>query len=403
MSIEVVKCWGAFKPGNIELPKDSSPLRVPSTSESISTLPKQEGFRFFGSSRDGWSPARVRAANAECWAYQRAARQATIVESAASAKDYEGPEPGSTLEDTRIYTQFKDGKYRYWGVKDLDMTMEEFWARNDPDNLRELIANQDSGPLPASAELTSSKSPSPRPRTASKSKRRQATPDGPKHRVTKPVMVTPASKKGIRKSLTCNIEGRYPEIYEQIQDVSNSSAEEGTVVTNLFGTRWPDKAERSQTISGVNSSTSTPSTTKIAARGRLRKIQSDKAVRSQTISGVNSSTFNPSTTKTPARGRPRKIQSEFIDSSSSNSADSPSSMREDPPKRKRGRPTKEKYPTKSWDLHGSYGSNEKQKRPNFESKAKVTKPKLTNHRPIALSVHMMCTRARGPAENLPRF
>ena len=402
MSIEVVKCWGAFKPGNIELPKDSSPLRAPSTSESISTLPKQEGFKFFGSSRDGWSPARVRAADAECWAYQRAARQATIVESAASAKDYEEPEPGSTLEDTRIYTQFKDGKYRYWGVKDLDMTMEEFWARNDPDKLRELIANQDSGPLPASAALTPTKSSSPRPRTASESKRRQATPEGPKHRVTKPAMVTPASKKGTRKSLTSNIEGRYSEIYEQIQDVSNSSTDDRTVVKNRFGTRGPDKAESSQTISGVNSSTSTPSTTRTAARGRPRKIQSDKAVRSQTIIGVNSSTFNPSTTKTAARGRPRKIQSEFIDSSS-NSAGSPSSMREDPPKRKRGRPAKEKYTTKLQDLHGSYGSNEKQKRPKAESKAKVTKPKLTNHRPIAPSVHMMCTRARGSAEDLPHF
>ena len=153
MDIEAVKCWGMFKPGNVELPRDSSPLRAPSTSEGILTLPKQDGFKIVSSSRDGWSPARIGAADAECWAFQKAARQAMLAESAAWAKDYEGPEPGATLEDCRIYTKLKNGKYRYWGVKDFDMTMEEFWARNDPDNTRELIANQDSGHLPTQLNL----------------------------------------------------------------------------------------------------------------------------------------------------------------------------------------------------------------------------------------------------------
>ena len=226
-----------FKPGNVELPRDSSPLRAPSTSEGILTLPKQDGFKIVGSSRDGWSPARIRAADAECWAFHKAARQAMMAESAAWAKDYEGPEPGATLEDCRIFTKLKNGKYRYWGVKDFDMTMEEFWARNDPDNTRELIANQDSGHLPTPAELTPSKIPWPRPCTASRSKGREETPDGPKYRVTNPAIVTPASKNGIRESVAGNIEVSDPEIDEQIQDISNSSTEERTVGTNSFGTR----------------------------------------------------------------------------------------------------------------------------------------------------------------------
>ena len=483
MPVEMVKCWGMLKPGNIELPTDNSPLRAPSTSESISTLPKPEGFRFFGSSRDGWSPARVRAVDAECWAYQRAARQATIVESAALAKDYEGPEPGATDEDIReplkmparvvkccglfrpqdidpwlftgispprspvseskpsvfqekgfrfagssrdrwsparvraanaecqafhqaaqqaaldetaawakenqgpepgatdedirIYTQLDNGEYRYWGVQDLDETMQEFWARNDPDNTRERIAYQDSGPLPTIAKLTPSKSPPPRPRTASNSKRRQETPEGPRHRFAKPAMVTPTSKKSIRKSLASEIEDRDSTIDEQIQDISNRSNKEPTVVTNVLGISWLDQAEMSQTISGVNSSTSNSLTMKAASTSSTRKAA--------------------------ARGRPRKIRSGVVDSASSNPANWPMSTREDPPKRKRGRPAKEKYPIKSQDLPRSHGSNEKQKRPKAESKAKVTKPKPRNGRPIAPSFHKMRTRARGSAENLQRL
>ncbi len=368
MPVEVVECQGMFRPGEIKLSTDMSPPQTP-VSESKPTVLKNEGFKIIGSSRDGWSPARVRAADAECWAFQRAARQAAIKRSAAWAKVYEGPEPGATDEDIRIYTKLEDGEYKYWGVKDLDMTMEEFWARNDPDNTRERIADQNSGPLPATAKPTSSKSPSPQPRTASRSKRCQETPEGnPKHRVAKPTIVTPASKKSKRKSLASKVEGRDPEIDEQIQDIASSSTKERTVAMYPSGAERADQAERSQSISGINSSTSTPSTR-----------------------------------KTAARGRPRKIQPGVVDSASSKAADRPTSMREDPPKRKRGRPAKEKYPTKSQDLHRSYGSNEKQKRPQAESKARVTKPKLKTDRPIAPSFHKMRTRARGPAENFQRL
>lgn len=247
MDIEAVKCWGMFKPGDIELPRDSLPLRAPSTSEGISTLPKQDGFEIFSSSRDGWSSACIRAADAECWAFQRAARQAMMVESAARAKDYEGPEPGATLEDTRMYTKLKDGKYRYWGVKDFDMTMEEFWARNDPENTRELIANQDSGLLPAPAEPASSKSSSPQPRTASRSRVREKTPDGSEYGVTYPTIVTPASRNGIRESSAGNLEVSDPEIDEQIQGISNSSTEERTIGTHICHIDYETSGKRKAT------------------------------------------------------------------------------------------------------------------------------------------------------------
>ena len=72
-------------------------------------------------------------------------------------------------------------------------------------------------------------------------------------------------------------------------------------------------------------------------------------------------------------------------------------MKEDPPKRKRSRPAKLQ------DLHKPYGSDKKAKRPKAGSLVKVTKAKPKIGRPIAPSSHKMCTRARGPAENIPRF
>ena len=369
MPPKVVKCWGTLKPITLMPPMDSSPPRAPSTSESNYTLLNYKDFKVISSSRDGWSPARIRAAAAERWAFHEAAERAEEEESAAWAKDYEGPEPGATDEDIRIYTEAEGGEHRYWGVQDPDMTMEEFWARNDPDNTRELLADQNSGPLPATATSTSSKSPSPRPHTASSPKRHQKTSAvSLKNRVAKAGIVTPASKKGTQKSLASKIEGNHLDNHGQTRDIANSSIQERTIARYPLEARRPDKAERSQTISGVNSSMSTPPTK-----------------------------------ETAAKGRPRQIQPGVIDSPPTKNAYPLTSRTEHPPKRKRGRPAKEKHPTNSQDLHRSYVSNGKQKRPQAESKAKVTKAKLKNDRPTAPSFHKMRTRARGPADNSQQF
>ena len=219
-------------------------------------------FEVISSSQDGWSPARVRAADAEYRAYRRATRQAALEEKPAWAKHYEGPEPGATKEDLRVYTEV-DGEYRYWGVRDLNEMIEEFGARKDLDNITQRIAKQDSNTLPALAKLTPAERPSPRPHTASRSKRRQETPEVARRRVTKPAIVTPASNK---RSKDLKID-------EQIQDVANRSTKEPTVVPCPCGGGWPDGAERPQTISGVNSSASHQSTTKSTVRGRPRKVQ----------------------------------------------------------------------------------------------------------------------------------
>ena len=208
---------------------DSSlPARAQSTFESNSNLLNYKDLKFTSSSRDGWSTTRVRAANAEALTWREAAQREQDEEAAAWANVPFEPEPGATTKDIRVYTKLGDGQYKYWGVQDLDETMEEFWARVDPDNMREYE----------------------------------------EYGVTYPAIVTPASTNGTSESSACSIEIRDPETDKQVQDISHSSTEERPVETNLFGTMWPDN---SQTISSVNRNISAFSTIKPVARGRPRK------------------------------------------------------------------------------------------------------------------------------------
>ena len=127
MPLRVVDCCGLFRPQDIDpkLLTGISPPRTP-VSESKFSIFQEKYFEFTGSSRAGWSPARVRAADAECRAFHEAAQQAAVERQAARAKEYQGPEPGATKEDIRLYTKLGDGEYRYWGVQKLDETIEEF-------------------------------------------------------------------------------------------------------------------------------------------------------------------------------------------------------------------------------------------------------------------------------------
>ena len=356
MDVQVVKSQGMLRPGNIEPPTDSSlPARAQSTFESNSNLLNYTDIKLTSSSRDGWSTARVRAPNAEALTWREAAQREQDEEAAAWANVAFEPEPGATTKDIRIYTKLGGGEYRYWGVQDLDETMEEFWARIDPDNTRGRLAN---GILPAPAIPTSSKSASPRPNTASRSNgRRKAPTVNSKHRVEKPAIVTQGRQKGIRKALPNKIEGKVLGMYDQTQDLANGTTQEPTVATVSLGPSWPDKAGSSHPTNCVSNSTS----------------------------------------KTTARGRVRQMHPEIVDSSPPDAADRRTSTTGNPPKFKRGRPAKQEQPTKS---QRSHELSKKQRRPPAENKAKVTKSKLKMDRPTAPSIHKMRTRARGSAENI---
>lgn len=79
------------------------PSRTP-VSESKPPMLLQADSEVITSSRDGWSPTRVRTADAECWVFQRAARQAAREETAARAKGCKGHEPGAINSDIITYT-----------------------------------------------------------------------------------------------------------------------------------------------------------------------------------------------------------------------------------------------------------------------------------------------------------
>ena len=165
-----------------------------------------------GSSWDSWPPERVRAAKAERRALQLAAQKEYRERSAAAAAApgayrFDEPEPGATSNDVRIYTKLKSGEFKYWGVIDDDMDMEDFWAKFDPDNTRYQDDNEDDPLELGSAETASpSNKLTPRVSAATGLERRQKTPQiNPQHRVRKSPSVTPQINKRTRKSLAAKV------------------------------------------------------------------------------------------------------------------------------------------------------------------------------------------------------
>lgn len=381
MPVEALECWGMFKPGDFDHLRHSPPPTITVATESkpmtpspaITTVPESksmtteyEGFQVTEPSWESWSPARVRAANAEYSAWQLAGQKADAEEAAAAAALVKGPEPGATYTDIRVYTRLKSKKYKYWGVRDNDMTMEEFWIRNDPENTREEDNIQNARIDPVPAQIGSlSNSPSPRSSAAPSPRRSRKTPDViSKHRVRKSENVTPPVNTSTRNSLGTGtkLDARLPGLNEQTRTITNST---------------PDGRR----------SVAHPA----AVEGLYREAK-DLGKRGE----ATKTTLTQPPNKPAVRGRPRKVQPDDFGSIGPKAADQRMSKPNDPrlsspPKRKRGRPAKAKSSTES---------SGKQKRPAAENKAKITKPMQKKERSSAPSSHKMRTRGRGPAEHL---
>lgn len=369
-----------FRPGDFNSIRNNPPPRIATVPESKPTTPpptipiipqskpmtiEYQGFEVTEPSWDSWSPARVRAAEAEHSAWQLGAQRAKAEVSAAAAAKVTGPEPGATYEDLRVYTRLENGQYKYWGVfHDDDMTIEEFWIRNDPENTRdeENIQNARIDPVPAQNGSLSN-SPSPRSSAAPSPRRTRKTPEvNSTHRVRKSVTVTPPVNTSTRKSLGTKLDARHSGLSEQTRTITKSIPKDRRSVAHPA-----------------------------AVDGSYRQVKD---------LGKRGDATKPTLTQPPnkpaGRGRPRKVQPGDVDSIGPKAADQrmskpnyprPSS----PPKRKRGRPAKVKSSTES---------SGKQKRPAAEYKAKITKPMQKKERSSAQSSHKMRTRARGPAGQL---
>ena len=110
-----------------------------------------------------------------------------------------------TDEEIRVYTRTYDWKHRFWGVKPIGITMDDFWERHDPEVTRHHDAQQEyplnpEEPLgPLINEPTKDLSPS---TETANLRRRQIPPEiDPAHRVRKSATLSPQTDKSTRKSL----------------------------------------------------------------------------------------------------------------------------------------------------------------------------------------------------------
>ena len=287
MSPYVYHNVGMFRPGSFKNSTESSSF-VPGSKPMI--VDPKDFNALPGSSWDSWSPERVKAAKAEGRAWQLAAQKSYRERSAAAAAApgayrFDEPEPGATSNDVRIYTKLKSGDFKYWGVIDDDMDIEDFWAKFDPENTRYLDDNEDNPLEQGSAENGSlSNNPTLRVSAATGLKRREKTPqNNPQHRVCKSPSVTPQTDKRTRQSLAAKIHAGISGLDERPPE---TGAAKNTSAKNLT----------------------------VQASGKSR-----------------------------GRGRPRKVQPSFVEPTSPNT-DPISST---PAKRKRGRPAKTEVQPKS--------------------------------------------------------
>lgn len=297
---------------------------------------------------------------AEEWAlYQRAAQDAKQrrleAEKARERGEFE-------VEPTRVYTQNKDRSYKYWGIREPNMTVAAFWAINDPYNSRNLDDGQDLEPL-AESELAHPHQAKPSSRTGKLSKRSTSKPTpavNANPRVRKSAKADLSVNQRSRRSLAHEVVAGHQRLEDQVREVKDSNRRGPQPVTCQAGSSEPESQVKMP----------------VTAPGNMSEISQEPL-------------------KKAGRGRPRKSQPEPVNVKPSRAADpvpeangpaSSSSL-----KRKRGRPTKKKPSTES---------SGKQKRPASESKAKVTKSKQNNKILPAPSSHKMRTRTRGPAEHI---
>ena len=273
---------------------------------------------------------------------------------------------GQVDEEVKVYTRTKDWRHRFWGIKPIGMTLEEFWERHDPDVLRFHDSHQEcpldpenpSGPLigepvkdlPSTAEAVA------------KSRRRQKTPElNAIHKVRKPKGPSrKTNKKSTRKSL----------------------AEETAAGSSRLGDQSPEEPDTAPiTDSPSRNEKALPPPTPQHEPAPKDQDQDQLQATSKRPRRHPAHTADPApatyTSQAPKRprGRPRKAH--------------PATKKKDAstPKRPRGRPPGKGKPTAA-----------------VQGNARVTKPSASENqkgrRALAPSTHVMRTRGKGAAESL---
>lgn len=270
---------------------------------------------------------------------------------------------GATEEtEMKVYTRTYDLKHKFWGVKPVGMTIDDFWDLHDPQVERYDDANQET---PASPEISMTGSPPMDPRQCIKPtaepRRRQKLPHvTPTNRIGKSTTVSPKVNKSTRKSLADKVDSEHRGLGDQMREVAGTAHAAGRLT----------RKKEAVTASGA---------------------QQEPAVKDEGSAPFKRSRGRPATKAKPAmqditasppkrsRGRPS-----FKPKPAANDADAITSVRP------RGcPPAKGKLAEKP---------PKQKKTPAVKGNSRISKSRQEKRRPAAPSTHKMRTRGEGPAE-----
>ena len=254
---------------------------------------------------------------------------------------FKGIHDSAEDKELRIYTRTYDLKHKFWGIKPVGMTIDDFWDIYDPEVTRYSDANQETPAsphdpeviryynayqeTPASPETSTAALPPPdstqRTKSDAKRRKRQKSPIiNPAHRVRKSTKPTAKVNTNTHMSLTKKINSGSLELEDQVQRLKGAA---------------------------------------------------------------------------PARGRPARNKAALAAKSQQKATSAGTAVQAKPPsqpKRPRGRP-----PAKEKSTHKK---SKQKKTPAVKGNARVVKASQKEPRPLAPSTHKMRTRRAGPAEPL---
>lgn len=303
------------------------------------------------------------------------------------------PISGALWDDERVYTRDDGGgEWKFWGIMEPGMILEDFWAKHDPDNTRGKDESQDEEAGSTPGSFTESQPASlPCKEVVKKPQRKRQNPQTKvSNKVSKSKTSTPCVNKRTHRSLGSEKDKGIEEYVEQARsDEAHVSFSDGEEQERTIAHTYQMQKKPVGRRAVPDSKTANPTSAK-ARRGRPRATAplppTDQAM--DLIEDVENVHSTPA--KRP-RGRPRA--SAPLDQAMDLNEDV-GSIQPTPPKRPRGRPPKQHTPKMIKE------TGKERKSPAAKGNARVTKLKKSQKPPAAPSTHNMRTRARGPVKML---